>query len=117
MGERASFYWVPAAETSRTFVARQLLNWTRGCKVMGDRDQTETLKLLIEAQNAFDELLAEGRIKRQVKVYAVKKMPEPNYYGLKLFAVKKFVRVFWMRESSSKSFKTAVRETILQHVN
>lgn len=81
---------------------------------MGDTDPTEMLKLVIEAQNAFDELFAEGRIKRKVRVHAVKKMPEPNYYGLKLFSVKKFVRVFWINEEPSTSFKTAVREAILQ---
>jgi hypothetical protein len=85
-------------------------------KVMGDRDETKMMRLLIEAQNAFDELFAEGRIKTRVRVYRVEKAAEPNYYAVKLFSIKKFMRVFWMGDGSFKSFKTAVQEVILRHV-
>ena len=82
---------------------------------MSGVDETKMMRLLIEAQNAFDELFAEGRVNVRVRVYRVEQLAEPNYYGLKLFSIKKFIRVFWI-EGSFKSFKTVVREAVLRHV-
>jgi hypothetical protein len=85
-------------------------------KGMHNKDQAELLKLLVEAQNAFDELFAEGRIKSQMRVYSVKKLAEPHYYAVKLFSVKNLLRVFWIEDDESlKSFKTAVREAVLRY--
>jgi hypothetical protein len=82
---------------------------------MPDIDQGEFMRLLLEAQTAFDELFADGLIPSRLKAARVEKLTESGYYAVRLFSPMGLtIKVFWLGGDSFESFKTAVREAVLR---